>query len=215
MRNIGSSSFAVKLAASLLLLAFCLPGRLVTAQRTGTDDSSPGFTPLSAGTRNARLDAPVRFASTGTLRELITRIAAQADLSVTFDDSLPGLGARSTLRFDGVPARTAILRALQGSPLRALVSPVGQIVLVRRDVRYAPPTGLRGQVRDATTATPVLGARVDLVGTRFGAYASENGEFFIGRVPPGRYDVRVLRLGFERSRRRFATRTTWWRGCST
>src|SRR5215212_6493290 len=67
----------------------------------------------------------------------------------------------------------------------------------RSSARVAPPTGLRGHVRDAAAATPVLGARVDLVGTRFGAYSRENGEFSVGRVPPGRYDVRVLRLGFE------------------
>ncbi|HKH90158.1 MAG TPA: TonB-dependent receptor [Gemmatimonadaceae bacterium] len=197
MRHTCSGSSAVKLASSLLLLALCLPGRRAAAQRAGTGDSVPGFTPLSATTRDARLDAPLRFTFNGTLRELIVRIAARSGLSVTFDDSLPGLGARSSFRFDGASARTAILRALQGSPLRALVSPAGQIVLVRRAARAAPPTDLRGQVRDATVKTPVLGARVDLVGTRFSAYSRENGEFSVGRVPPGRYDVRVLRLGFE------------------
>jgi hypothetical protein len=197
MRDSRARCPAVVVGGSLLLLALCLPGEPAAAQHTTGGDSVPGFTPLSAGTNGSRLDAPLRFAFTGTLRELIVRLAAQADLSVTFDDSLPGLGSQATLRVDAAPARTALLQALQGSPLRALVSPAGQIVLVRRAARAASSIDLRGQVRDATTAAPVVGARIDLLGTRFSAYSRENGEFSVGRVPAGRYGVRVLRLGFE------------------
>ena len=182
--------------AALALAAALLGAMPMHAQGTERD-ATAGFTALRADTRGPRLDRLVSGTINGTLREAIARIALVANLSVTFDDSLPGLDARTTLRLDATPARVALLRVLEPSPLRALVSPSEQIVLVRRVRAMLPMNDVRGSVRDAVGQTPLAGARIDLVGTRFATFSRESGEFTLGRVPAGRYDVRVLRLGYE------------------
>ena len=134
---------------------------------------------------------------TGTLRDAIARIAALAELGVAYDDSLPGLDARTTLRSRAYRRATRSCVPSTSRPLRALVSASGQIVIVRRDGSRTPTDDLRGSLRDAVAGTPLVGARVDLLGTRFATYSREGGEFSLGRVPPGRYELRVLRLGYE------------------
>ena len=104
--------------------------------------------------------------------------------------------ARRCVRMS-VPARDVLLRVLEQSPLRALVSASGQIVLVRREGSRTRTDDLRGSLRDAVAGTPLAGARVELLGTRFATYSRESGEFSLGRVPSGRYELRVLRIGYE------------------
>jgi hypothetical protein len=177
----------------VVMLAAAAPARAQQTERGGVD----GYAPLRADTRGPRLDRLITGAFTGTLREAIARIAALASLSVAYDDSLPGLDAPTTLRVNSMPARAVLLRMLEPSPLRALVSPSEQIVLVRRPPGVAPGSDLRGTLRDAVAGTPLVGARIDLVGTRFVSFSRESGEFSLGRVPPGRYDLRVMRLGYQ------------------
>ncbi|HKP16752.1 MAG TPA: TonB-dependent receptor, partial [Gemmatimonadaceae bacterium] len=189
----GSGAVASAAACALAMLVVTAP---LPAQRTERG-AVAGFVALRADSHGPRLDQRLTLSFAGTLREAIARIAGLAELSVVYDDSLPGLDARTTLRADGAPARDVLLRALDGAPLRALVSPSGQIVLVRRDASPAPTGEVRGSLRDAVAETPLAGARVDLVGTRFATYSRENGEFSFGRVPAGRYELRVIRLGYE------------------
>jgi hypothetical protein len=190
-RPVGAAS-----AVALALVAAFVAGTPLRAQRA-EGGGGAAFTVLRADSRGPRLDRLVTLSFTGTLRDAIARIAGLADLGVVYDDSLPGLDARTTLRADGVPARDVLLRALEGTPLRALVSASEQIVLVRRDGSREPTNDLRGSLRDAVAGTPLVGARVELLGTRFATYSRESGEFSLGRVPAGRYELRVLRLGYE------------------
>jgi len=183
-------------AAALALVATLVARAPLHAQETGRDGIA-GFTVLRADTREPRLDRLVTLTFAGSLREAIVRLAALANLSIVYDDSLPGLDARTNLRADGATVRSVLLRALDASPLQALVSPTGQIVLARRPRARAPSDDLRGSVRAADAETPLAGVRIDLVGTRFATYSRESGEFSLGRVPPGRYEVRALRLGYQ------------------
>lgn len=52
-----------------------------------------------------------------------------------------------------------------------------------------------GQVTEAETAAPLDGARIEVVGTSFGATTGAQGRFSIARVPEGTYTVRVSYLG--------------------
>ena len=63
--------------------------------------------------------------------------------------------------------------------------------------RAARATALSGAVRDSVAGTPVAGARIELLGTRYYAYARPDGSFAMGDIPHGIYTVRVLRLGYE------------------
>ena len=57
-----------------------------------------------------------------------------------------------------------------------------------------------GRVIDAQTRRPVIGANCVIVGTRFGAYADDDGRFHFADLPAGTYDLIVSHVGY-RSRR--------------
>jgi hypothetical protein len=117
-------------------------------------------------------------------------------VSVIYDASLPGLDRKVSLTLTRTAAVQAILQVLERAPIQAMVSPSGQVVLVAR------PSGrhagvVDGTVRDAITAAPIAGARVELVGTRFATVSRDGGQFSLGRVPAGAYSARITRLGFR------------------
>ena len=182
----------VRLLAALALGA---PGTAAAQAST----THPSFTPLTADSAaNApALATPVSLAVTDTpLGTVVSDIARQAGVSLTFDVSLAGLDRRISLTVTRVPAARAILRALEGAPIQAMVSASGQVVLVPASTTRRSGT-VEGAVRDAATGTPVIGALVELVGTRLSTLTRERGEFSFGRVPLGSYSARITRLGFR------------------
>ena len=54
-----------------------------------------------------------------------------------------------------------------------------------------------GTIIDRKTREPLQGANVVLTGTNLGAATDANGEYFILRVPPGTYTLRVRLLGYD------------------
>ena len=93
-----------------------------------------GYVPLHAG---ATPPAPLAVlvdvrADSVPLAEVARDIARQARLNFTWEHALPGLDARITLHMTRVRAADALLGALEGSPVLAVVSPSGHVVLVRR-----------------------------------------------------------------------------------
>jgi hypothetical protein len=53
--------------------------------------------------------------------------------------------------------------------------------------------GIRGQVTDARTGEPLVGANVVVVGSKpgYGAASDMNGMFLMNKLPPGEYTVRA------------------------
>ena len=180
-------------------VALGAPAVAAAAQAPNTPNARPAFQPLTADSAATlpALGAPVSLAVIrAPLGAVVSDIAKQAGLSLTYDPSLSGLDRRISLTLARVPAARAILRALEGAPIRAMVSPSGQVVLV--PAPGARPTGaLAGMVRDAATVVPLAGARVELVGTNFATVTREGGDFSLGRVPLGDYSARITRLGFR------------------
>ncbi len=56
---------------------------------------------------------------------------------------------------------------------------------------------LNGTVTEAGTGEPLLGASVILVGTYSGGTVDINGNYFISKIKPGDYDIKVQFIGFE------------------
>ena len=164
-----------------------------------TPPSRSVFMPLTADSigHAPALRAAVSLAVTDTpLREVVSSIAKQSGLSLTYDASLPGLERKISMTLSQTTAARALLRALENVPIQAMVSVSGQVVLVPASTDRR--TGIiEGTVRDAVTDSPVAGARVELVGTRFATVSRERGEFSFLRVPPGAYSARITRIGFR------------------
>ncbi|MCK4819422.1 carboxypeptidase-like regulatory domain-containing protein, partial [bacterium] len=56
---------------------------------------------------------------------------------------------------------------------------------------------LAGTVLQAETDEPLPGANIVIIGTGMGAAADENGFYYILNVPPGKYELRAIMIGFE------------------
>jgi len=66
-----------------------------------------------------------------------------------------------------------------------------------QDVAAQQGTGsITGRVTATSTATPLAGATVEVVGTQLRAVAGEDGRYLIPRVQAGRYELRATRIGY-------------------
>ena len=61
---------------------------------------------------------------------------------------------------------------------------------------YAQSGRLAGTVTEAGTGQALIGANVMIVGTQIGTATDHQGQFIIGKVPPGTYEVTVRYIGY-------------------
>jgi hypothetical protein len=88
-------------------------------------------------------------------------------------------------------------------------APKGRVVVEHSagDLELPPPAAspvragrfvrLSGSISDTLDGTSVGGARVELLGTRVSARSTDDGRFQLAPVAPGRYAVRVTRIGYQ------------------
>ncbi|HNV68369.1 MAG TPA: carboxypeptidase-like regulatory domain-containing protein [Candidatus Ozemobacteraceae bacterium] len=57
---------------------------------------------------------------------------------------------------------------------------------------------LRGQVKDEATGSPVRGAQVRILRTRYSTTTDSMGEYLIHNIAPGTYDIEITKNGFGR-----------------
>jgi hypothetical protein len=179
--------------ALALLAAIALRSSPLVAQSS----IGPAFVPIATAVSTPNLDRPVSLSITASVREVVTRIAALAELGIVLDDSLPGLRASVTLRANKMPARQALARALEGTSLQAVAIRSGQVVLVVGPARPARSTRVTGTIHDAESGAPIEGVRLELTGTRYSAYSRDSGTFSLGSIPNGAFALRATRLGYE------------------
>ena len=58
---------------------------------------------------------------------------------------------------------------------------------------------ISGEVRDAVTKQPLIGASVIITGTSFGASCNDQGYYVIKNVTPGKYSLKAMYIGYESS----------------
>lgn len=62
----------------------------------------------------------------------------------------------------------------------------------------AQSTGkISGTIKDKLTGEPLVGVNVLVVGKKLGAVTDENGFYYILRVPPDKYDLRIALMGYK------------------
>src|SRR5439155_12645951 len=78
-----------------------------------------------------------------------------------------------------------------------LVSPTGQMALVRKGVDVAQGATLTGRVTDARTGQGIATALITVTGTRLTALTGDSGQYRIPGVPPGKYTMTARRIGYS------------------
>jgi outer membrane receptor protein involved in Fe transport len=56
---------------------------------------------------------------------------------------------------------------------------------------------IQGRVTDAASGAPIVGAQVNIVGTRLGNITNNEGYYFINNVPAGLQDIQALYIGYQ------------------
>lgn len=72
------------------------------------------------------------------------------------------------------------------------------VLLIIHSSLFAGNTGkIAGRIRDKENNQPLIGANVSLIGTKFGAAADADGNYFILQVPPGTYQLQISMIGYQ------------------
>ncbi|MGH7617226.1 MAG: TonB-dependent receptor, partial [Gemmatimonadaceae bacterium] len=193
-RTAASSAVVITALGTAVVL-----GSLALAKCAGAQDttrlSRGGYTVLVASSPvPAALSTIINIdADSVPLGALMQDIARRANVGIVYDRLLPGLTGRVTLHTANLSAAAVVLRALDGKSVDALVSPSGQIVLVRHVTR---PGRLRVLVLDSA-GTPVPSAFIELGSVPLVAVSAGDGAFSYPNIAPGEYSLRVRRLGFR------------------
>ena len=71
-------------------------------------------------------------------------------------------------------------------------------ILLLPGIVLAGTTGkLKGKVTDQQTGEPLIGANVLVIGTSFGAATDVNGDYTIGNLEPGFYEIKFSYIGYQ------------------
>ncbi|MCH6575013.1 MAG: carboxypeptidase-like regulatory domain-containing protein, partial [Bacteroidetes bacterium] len=71
-------------------------------------------------------------------------------------------------------------------------------ILFLPGIVLAGTTGkLKGKVTDQQTGEPLIGANILVLGTSFGAATDVNGDYTIGPLEPGFYEVKFSYIGYQ------------------
>jgi len=184
-----------------LAVALLASGSLAYAQSA----TPSGFTPLEqATTARGPLAALVTVeARNAPRRTVLADIAKQAALPYVADRELPALATPVTLSLQRVPARTAVLRLLDGTRLRAVLSANGQLVIMSDSVTRAPDDAqppvrserVSGFVRSLATGEVLR--RVTLLVDDDAQVRQTNEDGFYALVLPlGPHRLRIRAIGY-------------------
>ncbi|MEP6833078.1 MAG: TonB-dependent receptor, partial [Gemmatimonas sp.] len=155
--------------------------------------------PQVSGTLAAHVTLNV---SRRAISDVVSDIATQAHISFVADRALVGMGRLVTLRAVDITAREALLRTLAGSPLRALVGPGDQVVIVTRtasrndnELPASERVRLSGYVRSAASQEVIRHALISADGDIVRRESNEDGFYFLN-LTPGVHLLRVRAIGF-------------------
>jgi hypothetical protein len=206
MRAIGTVRTARRLRTVLTMLA--LPACL-TAQRDGAATAAPlrflraradsAAPVLIDPSRVPVLQQHIALAVHGLpLREALRQVAASSGLQFAYATDVLAADRVVDLAAPDITVAAALTSLLGGAGVQVVLRPGGNAVLVRAPV--VPGPELRGIVLlpDSSRAAGAIVVAADERGNVAGrALTGERGEFDLRLPAPGRYEVRVLRIGFK------------------
>jgi outer membrane receptor protein involved in Fe transport len=132
-----------------------------------------------------------------TLKEALAEITSLSGLRLAYSDDLVPLEKRVHLRADAITAAAALTDVLFDVGVDVVFRADGSAALVRRTEAKALQEGvIVGRVTDRRTAEPIVGAAIEVQGTRLSATTGDDGRYRIAEVPAGSYTVRARYIGY-------------------
>ena len=77
------------------------------------------------------------------------------------------------------------------------VMTLGVCLLILSSSAFTQTGRITGTVVEKGTQSGLIGANVSIVGTNIGAATDNQGQFLIGNVPPGTYQIVARYIGYE------------------
>jgi outer membrane receptor protein involved in Fe transport len=128
------------------------------------------------------------------LQQVLLDVANQAELGLSYGEDLVRAHVVVSLHMKNGTAADALQEIVEGTDWAVLVTPAGQVAVVRAE---PPQVGtIVGRVTDAKTQTALAGATVVLEGTRRSATTETDGRYRLADVAPGTYTVRARYIGY-------------------
>ncbi len=129
-------------------------------------------------------------------------IARDAGLTLTYGDEAIPQARRVSLKAANITVTDALLVALRGTGLDAVVSTTGVLVLVRHGAPLAVATRhqgggtIAGQVVDMVTRAPLDQVAVRVEGPALAGVTTSDGRYAVHNIPPGTYRATARRVGY-------------------
>lgn len=136
------------------------------------------------------------------LEEAINTLSTLSDVIINYNQDLLPKEEMITLQVDDTYALEALLIILKNTDTIVHFTSNGQLAL-ESNASQSMTGGsssnitVSGRVIDKTTAEPLPGANVLIMGTNFGSSSDIEGVFYIHNVPPGVYTVKVKYIGYK------------------
>jgi len=128
------------------------------------------------------------------LQELLSDVATQAGLGLSYGEDLVQSGQRVTLRMSG-SAADVLAAATANTPWTVLVGASGQITVAREE--RVMNGSITGRVTDRATGQGIQSVQVTVEGTTLADVTSDSGMFRINGVTPGPHRLTAKRLGYQ------------------
>jgi outer membrane receptor protein involved in Fe transport len=147
----------------------------------------------------SRIPAPlarqVTIARSGVLlQQVLLDIANQAELGLSYGEDLVRARVVVSLSAKAETAADALQQVTDGTDWAVLVTPTGQVAVLRREP--AQVGTIAGSVTDAKTGTALGGATIVAEGTSLSATTGSDGHYRLGNVSPGKYTLRARFIGY-------------------
>jgi TonB-linked SusC/RagA family outer membrane protein len=133
------------------------------------------------------------------LAAALDEIARQAGLNITYSRDVIPADASASVNADGLTVAAALTELLIDQPLDVVLSPSGNVALVRREPAPGPPGTVIGKVTDVKTGQALSGAEVFVEGKRWRAMSTEDGSYRLAEVDSGSYTVVARRIGYAKA----------------
>ncbi len=158
------------------------------------------YVPLEA-LRQTRSRIPAPLARTvsvqrdnALLQQVLLDIANQAELGLSYGEDLVRAHVVVSLHLKNAAAADALQQIVEGTDWAVLVTPAGQVAVVRAE---PPQVGsITGRVTAKASNTPLVGVTVVVQGTSQSATTGEDGRYRIADVTPGTYTLRARYIGY-------------------